>query len=470
MQHAGGVRTDQKLMPTPTETAATISLDEAPVFGSFVSSVVLTFGTRLLMLAGVFGSGVIIARWLSADGFGTYAVLNVMVALAVQIGSAGLPSANTFFLARDRATLGPIFANALVFALVMGIVITVAVLGLNWVKPSLFGAVSTRLLAAAAISIPFQLLFLLELNVLLAIDRIRQLNFFDALLPAWVLVNALLVLLVLREQLFVLVLFNTGTAIFLSLVLAFYLAREVSKHGQVRRAQPDFHLLKAMLRYGGKFYVSIMAAALIFRADMLIVNRFRGAAEAGVYGVAAQFSFLLLMLPGVIATLLFPRVASSSDQTGEFAVRVTRHTTMIMLILCLGAAAMSFVLPLIYGAPFADATVQLLMLLPGVFFMGLESVLVQHFTGTGLPRAIPVFWLITLIFNIGLNLVVVPAFGGRGAAVTSSLTYALIFVLVAVYFCRKTKRGLGEILRWRSDDLRMLRRMAGARLHRSTTP
>ena len=102
--------------------------------------------------------------------------------------------------------------------------------------------------------------------------------------------------------------------------------------------------------------------------------------------------------------------------------------------------------------------------------MGLESVLVQHFTGTGLPRAIPVFWIITLVFNIGLNLVVVPAFGARGAAVTSSLSYALIFILVAVYFCHKTKRGLGEIFLWRSDDLRALRRMAGARLHRSTTP
>src|SRR5688572_26045463 len=137
-------------MSTPTETAATVSLDETPVFGSFVSGVVLTFGTRLLMLAGVFGSGVIVARWLGADGFGAYAVLNVTVALAVQIGSAGLPSANTYFLARDRTTLGPIFANALVFALVVGSILTVAVLGLNWLRPSLFGELSTRLFAAAA--------------------------------------------------------------------------------------------------------------------------------------------------------------------------------------------------------------------------------------------------------------------------------------------------------------------------------
>ena len=160
-------------MSNPSESAATVSLDEAPVFGSFVSGVALTFGTRLLMLAGVFGSGVIVARWLDADGFGIYAVLNVTVALAVQVGSAGLPSANTFFLARDRTTLGPILANAIIFGLLVGSVLAVGVLGLNWLKPSWFGAVSTRLLLAAAVSIPFQLLILLGLNILLAVDRIR---------------------------------------------------------------------------------------------------------------------------------------------------------------------------------------------------------------------------------------------------------------------------------------------------------
>ena len=216
----------------------------------------------------------------------------------------------------------------------------------------MFGKVSTQLLAVAAISIPFQLLILLGLNILLAIDRIRQLNLFDALLPAWVFANAVVVLIVLRERLFTLVSSNTGAAIVLGLLLALYIGREVSKVKQSRKARVDLQLLNSMLRYGVKFYISIMAGAIIFRADVLIVNRFRGAAEAGVYAVASQFSFLLLMLPGVIATLLFPRVAASQDERGEFAVQVTRHTTLVMLLMCLAAAALSFVLPWIYGAPF----------------------------------------------------------------------------------------------------------------------
>ncbi len=423
-------------------------------FGSFVSGVVLTFGTRLLMVAGVFGSGLMVARWLGPEGFGVYAVVNVTVALALQIGSVGLPSANTYFISRDRAAVGPIWANAIMMALVIGLVLSAAVIGFAWLRPGLYGGVSLRLLAIATAALPFQLLFVLGLNVLLALDRIRQLNLFDALLPALVLANALVALIALHRHLLLLISLNSAAGIALPLVLAIYLRTIISRQEQSRAMKPDSRLLKAMLAYGVKFYISIMAGTIILRADLLIVNRYRGAAEAGVYGIASQFSFLLLMLPGVIATLLFPRVAASQDDRGEFAIRVTRHTTLIMLLLCLATAVFSFALPLIYGGRFHDATIQLLILLPGIFFMGLESVLVQHFTGTGLPPAIPWFWIVTVIFNIGLNLLTVPTFGARAAAVNSTLSYALIFVLVAIYFRMKTGRGIAETFLLRAHELR----------------
>jgi O-antigen/teichoic acid export membrane protein len=199
-----------------------------------------------------------------------------------------------------------------------------------------------------------------------------------------------------------------------------------------------------------------VAAILIFRVDLLIVNHFRGAAETGVYAVASQVANLLTMLPGVIAMLLFPRVAAYQDPRGEFAIQVTRHVSFVMLIMCVVAAAGSFLLPLIYGARFADSTIQLLILLPGVCLIGIESVLVQHFTGTGLPLAIPVFWLITLAVSLGLNLALVPVFGARGAALTSTISYTLIFLFVAVYFCLKTSRRPAEIFLLRTHEFRNL--------------
>lgn len=435
----------------PTEAAA------APVaagaFGSFSSGVALTIVTRLLMLLGTVGASVIVARWLGPEGLGSLAVLNTTIVLALSIGSLGLTSANTYFIAKDRQTLAPVWANAIVFALLGGTVVAVTVAGLGKFTPALFGGVPLTLILIAALSIPFQFVLSLGLNVLLAMDRIRQLNFMDALAPTLALFNAVVVLLILRSSLQTLVSFNTAATIVLSGAMVWALARLLARQQGHPPLRPNAELFKGAIHYGLRFFIPLVAAILIFRLDLLIVNHFRGAAEAGVYAVASQVANLLTMLPGVIAMLLFPRVASYQDPRGEFAIQVTRHVTFLMLIMCGAVAVASFMLPLVYGVRFADATIQLLILLPGVCLIGIESVLVQHFTGTGLPVAIPIFWLITLLVSLGLNLALVPGFGARGAAVTSTISYTLIFLLVAVYFCLKTGRRPVEVFILRSREL-----------------
>jgi len=111
---------------------------------------------------------------------------------------------------------------------------------------------------------------------------------------------------------------------------------------------------------------------------------------------------------------------------------------------------------LLYGAAFSDVTVQLLILLPGVYLVGIESVLVQHLNAAGLPRAIPWSWVVTLVTNVILVFALVPRFGARGAAVASTLSYALIFVLVAHYFAADTGRPLSDALFLRGAELRRL--------------
>ncbi|MDQ3256959.1 MAG: polysaccharide biosynthesis C-terminal domain-containing protein, partial [Acidobacteriota bacterium] len=76
----------------------------------------------------------------------------------------------------------------------------------------------------------------------------------------------------------------------------------------------------------------------------------------------------------------------------------------------------------------------------------LESILVQHFVGTGLPRVLLLFWAATLIVSIVLNLALVPVFGARGAALSSTLSYSLIFTLVIAYFRARTGNSFASIL------------------------
>ena len=416
-----------------------------------------TFGTRLAMIANSVAAGIVVARWLGADGVGKLAVINVSVATVVQLGSLGLPSANTYFIAKDPSKLRTAMLNSLAIALADGILLALALALSASFRPVWFGSVSPDLFLVAAISIPFQILILIGLNIFLAIGKVREFNLLDLIAQSFVLLNALIVLIVLNSGLKTLITLNSVASILISLVIVFLLINSAKKLLHLKGAwRGDLGLLAEMMLYGIKSHISIVAGTLVFRADLLVVNHFRGASEAGVYSVATQMATLLMMLPSVIATLLFPRITAEQDRSGETTCLVTRHTAFIMLICCLAAVPLSLLLPLFYGSAFAESSAQLMILLPGIYLVGLQAVVVQHFNALGLPKTIPLFWLATLIINVVLVFALVPALGARGAALGSTISYGLISVLMIAYFMIDTRRSLSELLILRPVELRAM--------------
>ncbi|MDQ5845016.1 MAG: polysaccharide biosynthesis C-terminal domain-containing protein [Acidobacteriota bacterium] len=415
-----------------------------------------TLAARLLMAGASVVAGVIVARWLGAEGLGTLAVINVAVATVVQLGSVGLPSASTYFISRDRSRLAATAVTSLGFAFIGGSALALATVALAAWQPQVFSSIPLNLVTVAAISIPFQLVILIALNIFLAVGDVQRFNLVDVSIQVFVLVNAVVALVLLGRGVETLITLNTAVTIAAALIVLLLILRLVKRHTERSTLRPGASLLASMLRYGMKFHIGILAGALIVRADLLVVNHFRGTAEAGVYSVASQVALLLMLLPGVIATLLFPRVTAEQDASGDTTSLVARHTALVMFSICLLAAPAGFILPWLYGNAFFDVPIQLLILLPGVFLIGLESVLVQHFNALGLPRAIPLFWVLTLLVNLVLVFVLVPRFGARGAAAASTLSYLLIFFLVAVYFRAKTDRPFSDTFLPRGDELRSL--------------
>jgi len=428
-------------------------LQETPL--KFSKAFVVTLVMRLLMLASALGASIIVGWQLGPAGVGSLAVVNVTIALGVQIGSFGLPSANTYFISRNREDLGKAWANSLAFAIVVGGAIAAGILIAARLRPNAFGPVAAALIPIAVISLPFQLILLLGLNVFLALGQISRFNITEGSAQLALVINAFVALMVLRGGLPTLVSLNTAASVTVGVIIILMI-RSAAKKLRTESRWFDLATFRRMIRYGLKFHIAVVAAIVIVRADLLLVNHFRGAAEAGVYAVAGQMANLVLMLPAVIATLLFPRTSAEPDPQARLTMRVTRHTAFILLIICLVAVPCSFLIPVIYGSAFQQSTLQLLILLPGVYFMGVESVLVQHFTGSGLPIAVPMFWVVVVICNLVLNVLLIPTYGATAAAVVSSLTYALIFLLVAIYFRVKTGNNLSNALVIERQEFRAL--------------
>src|SRR5688572_10269389 len=441
-----------------SQPPVTTALDNPPTAPPrrFSTNVALTLASRLLMLATGLGASIIVARWLGPDGLGILSVLNVTVALAVQLGCAGLPSANTYFISKNPKLIGSAWTNSLIFGVVAGTVLVVVVMILSRLAPGMFGGVPMNLVIIAAISIPFQLITLLGLNVFIAMGRIDRLNVMESVAQLLPFFNAIGILVLVKRGLDELVTANTIAAMLISVAIG-VMVGQVIRRTSGNALRGDTQLFKDFLRYGAKFHVAVLAGIVILRADLLLVNQSRGPREAGVYAVATQISSLLLLLPAVIGTLLFPRVTSAMDQSGQTTMRTSRVTALVMMFICVAAVPAAFLLPYLYGGEFAGSTWLLLILIPGVYLLGLEAVIVQHFNATGLPKTIPAFWIATVVFNVTLNVLFIPVHGAIAAAVISSLSYALIFCLVTGYFLMKTGNRLSQVLLIRPADVKSIR-------------
>jgi O-antigen/teichoic acid export membrane protein len=412
-----------------------------PRYQRFSSGVAITFGARLLMAANSIVAGVLIARLLGADSLGIYLVLAASIQIVIQIGGFGLALANTYFTVREPEKIIPVSVNSVIFALISGGVCSFCV----WLlADKLLPDVPSGLALVGLAVVPFQLITTYLQNLFLAQEQVKRFNFIDLLNQSFVLVNAVFALLIIGGGLWIFVSLNSlaGFVIAGFAAAAFY--KYTSKRFPQKEWKPNFAIMPPMLSFSFKGFVYWACAFLVYRIDLMILNYFRGSAEAAVYGVATQCSMFLL--PHAVSHLLQARVSATLDEGGEFTARVARHTSLLMFAACLASIPAVLVIAALYGRGFEELPLQLWILLPGLFFVGSQSILAQYFIGTGMHSFLSIAWLATLIANIALNLSIVPRFGAVGAAVSSSVCYTAVAVVIYLFFRKKTRFSIREIL------------------------
>ncbi len=379
-------------------------------------------------------ASIVVARYTGPSGKGMLAVLNVIGGLAVQMGNFGLHAATTHFAAREAGSLARIAWASLVLAPTIGLVIAGGLGGLILLFPAVVAGVPPILVAVTLVAIPFAFLLLFFQNILLGQQRIAAYNLLEVGGKALTLPLVLAILVVLGGGVRELVLAGSLVSVVTALTAVRLAFRGVSEPFLLDRG-----LLRRMLAYGFRSYLSCLLAYLIIRSDMLLVNYFLGTGQAGVYAVAVNLSDLLLVFPTAIGAMLFPRISAQPKDDGALTAAACRHTAAGMLILCLGAGLLARpLILLLYGRPFSGAIAPFLLLLPGILALSLETIFMNDLAGRGLPPIVIAVPGAGLALNLALNLAFIPRFGILAAAASSSLAYGVMLAIAWRAFARRT--------------------------------
>lgn len=387
---------------------------------------------------------VFVARLLGKDDTGTFALALAVINILTVLTTLGIEHGVAYYVSNRRWRPIDAFLVSQRMALISGVVGAALGLLFSVVVPGPFGTLSTLDTAIACFALPFALSWFYGSFVALADDRYEGFVLPPAIqsVGAMVLAIALGLPFGLRGAIFGLLLAHMLAAAF----VWFYRKRLSDPEPHESHDDPPAVHLRRALNFGIKGYASNALQVLNYRVDVLLLAAVAGSGAVGSYSVAAGVTTTLWLLPQAVSDIVFPRVASLSAVEGGDAeeqrrfveTKSLRHVVLLVLVGCVALAIGMYLLMVpIYGRPFEDAIELGMIRLPGVALLGIAGVLSASYVGRGRP--IYSFWtaLIVTPSTMLLYALLIPAHGATGAAIASSLSFTLSFVL-AVGFYRLT--------------------------------
>ncbi|PIZ56649.1 hypothetical protein COY23_02805 [bacterium (Candidatus Torokbacteria) CG_4_10_14_0_2_um_filter_35_8] len=396
-------------------------------------------------------AGVILARVLGVEGKGAYALVLLVPKMAVTLGNLGIRGANIYFLGKKEKEERNIIANSLFLAFIIGLfIIFIIFIIFSPLRENFFSGVPQNYLYFGIFSIPFLLLSSYFNGVIIAKDLIKKLVVKD------VVINVIsLLLLGLTVWYFKLGLIAALVVWFIILVvdafINFVFVNQASRKIKWRFSVPVF---KESIVYGLKIYLGNLVQFLNYRLDMFLVSFFMGVRFVGFYSIAVSLAELIWYFPDSFATMLFPRVSSSSEkENNRFTPLVTRNVALLLLIEILFILVTGrFVVWLLYGEGFFPSLRPFYFLLPGVLILGFGKILSADLAGRGKPVINAYISIVALFINISLNIYLIPKMGMSGAALASTISYTVTGILTIIYFIKLTGCKLSKILFVQKED------------------
>jgi len=213
----------------------------------------------------------------------------------------------------------------------------------------------------------------------------------------------------------------------------------------------DILLIKGLLLTGIPFLTYGVLGVIYYRIDTVLLSLMASTAVVGWYGASYRIFDTLVFLPSlVISAIMYPVFSKlSMHSLPQLRIAVEKSLNFLLLLgipITVGLiVAAPGIIGFLYHRPeFLHSVPALQALAPGLLFLYINSVLSSTLISTKREKKIMLMAAIALIFNLGLNLFLIPRYLQVGAAVVTSLT-ELLLICLAIFFTPRSLLPLGSI-------------------------
>ena len=388
-----------------------------------IKNTIWLFGERGLQLLLALFVGVLLARYLGPEQFGIYNFTIAFISIFSSFTQLGLNG----ILTRDLVQKPEIKDNILGTAFVL----------------RLFGALSSFIVALITI----KLVRSNDLTVQLFVILLSISHFLDAfqIIDCWFQSNVLSKYVVIANSSallffyglnFILVLIKAPLITFaiplaikplissIFLVIAYQYLKN-----KILNWKFSFVLAKTLLSQSWPLIISSFGSVIYLKIDQLMLAQMTTDASVGIYTVAVRLSEVWYFIPMAIATSFFPSLLKTREQGIEiYHSKLQKVYDLLVYAALILAIPITFlatpVIKILYGNAYEESGLILSIHIWASVFIFMRALLSKWLIAENMF----IFSLVThasgAIINILFNLLLIPKFGGVGAAIATLISYA----------------------------------------------
>lgn len=221
------------------------------------------------------------------------------------------------------------------------------------------------------------------------------------------------------------------------------------------RREPDRSLRRRMLREGWPLMLSHLLATIFFKVDVLLLEVIRDNKTVGRYSTAYKWLDTINVIPAFLTMGLFPMLSRQAKEDVPGLRRTYQLTVKLLVMVALPVAVLTTVtadmlVNLLGGSAYLpDGAIALQIMIwsiPVGWINSVTNYVLIAFDRQGLlVRA----FLVAVSFNLITNLVFMPAYGYRAAAVITIFSELVLLVLVYLYLRPVMGRVPWFLMLWR---------------------
>lgn len=403
----------------------------AQIIGKGVSAVLSLIGVK------------IITYYLGAGSYGDYSYVYEFFALFAIIADFGLFTIAVREMSNDEENIPKILGNVLSLRVIIGLITFAGIITAGFLVPSHQG---TQIPYAIMIAATASLLGLTN-GIITSVLQQKYKMQYDAIIKV---VGKAIQIAYMFLTAFVFFTNNTHTGFYhlfwagviSSAAMLVFSVIVVSKYTEIR-FRIDKDLMKSLLKKAAPYGLALFLSNLYFRIDGVLIYNIKGATEVGLYAVAIRIREALALLPLFFMNAVLPTLTKFIKEKNESYKKVLQYTFdfQFMMSVPFLVGGLLLAIPIIYlvstpeyvsrfaeGVYGSDVALQIILF---SFVIGSINI-IFNYTLIAIGKQAQLLWIngSCAIFNLVANLIFIPSYGFRGAAVATVASELLVLGLV----------------------------------------